>query len=289
MAKTYAVVGASGNVGKVVAQKLKAQGHAVRPVSRAAGVSIDDVEALKKAFKDADGLFLMLPPDVQAPDLRKRQNELGEKLAQAAKTSGVRRVVFMSSVGGDMTEGTGPVLGLHDMEERLKALGLAELVILRPAYFMENHLAGAPMAARNGMIGTPLKADVKLPMIATADIGAAAAEALVADAPPASPRALLGPKDYSMVEVAKAFGAAIGKELKYVQFPYDEARKALIGMGLSASFADALIEMNTSFNEGKLKPAKRSAENTTPTALEAFARDQFKKACEAALAKAGAA
>jgi len=97
-------------------------------------------------------------------------------------------------------------------------------------------------------------------------------------------RELFGPRDYSMGEAARILGVAIGKpELHYVQFPYDEARKALIGNGLSASYASATMEISRSFNEGKVPPEeKRSARNTTPTGLEQFADDVFRKAYAAA-------
>ena len=182
------------------------------------------------------GVFLMIPPDIKAADMRKRQNELGEKLAQAVKATKPQRVVFLSSIYGQMKEGTGPILGLHDMEERLNGLGIPELVYLRPTFFMENHLPGVPLIAQAGIYGTAFRPDVLMPMIATADIGAKAAEMLTED-PFRQPRTreLLGPRDYTMVEVTRILGSAIGKpDLKYVQFPYEDARKAMTGMGISA-------------------------------------------------------
>jgi len=79
------VTGATGHVGRVVADKLKVQGHEVRPVSRSAGVDLDDAVALDRAFSGADGAFIMIPPEVKAADLRPRQIEVGLKLASAVK------------------------------------------------------------------------------------------------------------------------------------------------------------------------------------------------------------
>lgn len=281
--KTYAVTGATGHVGKAAAERLKTQGHEVRLVSRSAGVSLEDVAALTRAFSGVDGVFLMIPPDFKAPDLRKRQNEFGEKLAEAARAAKVRRVVFLSSINGHLEDGTGPILGLHDMEERLNALGIIELVHLRPTFFMENHLQGAGLIAQAGIFGAAFRPDLPCPMIATADIGAKAAELLVEE-PFRQPRTreLLGPRGYTMTEVAQTLGAAIGKpDLKYAQFPYEDARKAMIGNGMSASYADALIELSRNFNEGKVWGAeKRSAQNTTPTTIERFAQEVFRPAYE---------
>lgn len=134
--KTYAVVGATGHVGSVVAEELKAQGRNVRLVSRRSGVSIDDIGALTDAFSGTDGVFLMIPAETNAPDLRARQNEIGGKLVDALKKAHAKRVVFLSSLNAQYETGTGPVLGLHDMENRLNALDIDEVIHLRPAYFM---------------------------------------------------------------------------------------------------------------------------------------------------------
>lgn len=288
--RIYVVTGATGHVGKVAAAKLKAEGHEVRAVARSLGVDLDNTVALKQAFSGADGAFLMLPPDVRADDVRRSQNQAGEKLADAVKSAGTRRVVFLSSGNAQYEQGTGPILGLHDMEERLNALGIAELVHLRASFFMENHLGGVGLIARAGVYGTPFKPDIPMAMIATRDIGARAARLLTGE-PFREPRVrdLLGARDYTMAEATRILGAAVGKpDLKYVQFPYDEARKAVIGSGLSASYADSMMELARSINEGKIQSTeKRSAENTTPTTLEQFAEEVFRKAFKATSAQAG--
>jgi uncharacterized protein YbjT (DUF2867 family) len=284
--KIFVVTGATGNVGKVVAEQLRAQGHQVRAVARSAGVSLDDLPALIKAFSGADAAFLVIPPEINAPDLRQRQNEIGVNLAEAVKQTRVRRVVFLSSVNAQYPHGTGPILGLHDMEERLNALDIPELVHLRPAYFMENHLRGTGVIAQTGFYGTAFKPGAALPMIAAFDIGAKAAELLLEE-PFRQPRIreLLGPRDYTMIEAARLLGAAIGKpNMNYMQFSYNDARKGMIGAGLSASYADAIVEISRSFNEGKVRATEmRSAQNSTPTTLEQFAQEVFRKAYEAAV------
>ncbi|SRR5712692_9123063 len=282
--KIYVVAGATGYVGKVVVEKLKAQGHQVRPVSRSDGVSFDDITALTRAFSGVDGAFLMIPFDMKAPDLHKRENEIGMKLADAVKTAGVRRVVFLSGTSAHLKEGAGSALGASMMEERLDGLGIAELVHLRGCFFMENHLnLGLIAQAQTGVYGTMFRPDVAMPMIATKDVGEKAAE-LLTEEPFRQPRVreLLGPRDYTMAEATRILGSAIGKpELKYVQIPYEDAHRAMLGMGLSPSFADAVTETARSFNEGKVwAREKRSAQNTTETTLERFAQEVFRKAYE---------
>lgn len=276
--KIMAVTGATGHVGRAIVERLKAAGHVVRDISRGGGVPIEAVAKLTRAFAGADAVFLMIPPDLKAPDPRKRADELGANLAEAAKASGARRVVFLSSMNAHLKEGTGPILGLHDMEERLNGLDIPQLVHLRPAYFMENHLQAVGYIARHGVYAAAIAPDTVLPMIAAADIGAKAAEIMAAE-PFSEPRVreLLGPRDFTMPQAVKMLGAAVGKpDLRYEQIPYEAARKAMIDLGMSAGSADALVELSRHFNDNPVRGTEvRSALNTTPTSLEAFSKERF--------------
>lgn len=287
--KTIAVTGATGHVGKAIVTRLKQAGHEVRKVSRSSGVPDEDLLALTNAFNGADAVFLMIPADFKAPSLRKRSDELGAKLATAVKAAGVRRAVFLSSLNAHLQAGTGPILGLHDMEERLNALDIPELVHLRPAYFMENHLGGVEFISHNGRYATALRPDIAIPMIATLDIATKAAELLVEE-PFRQPRVreLLGPREYTMKETARILGQAIGKpDLPYAQLSYDEARQAMFDLGLTEGYADAMIELSRHMNETLIQGTEvRSSMNTTPTTLEHFAQVVFRSAYEQAAAVA---
>jgi hypothetical protein len=80
-----------------------------------------------------------------------------------------------------------------------------------------------------------------------------------------------------MNEATRILGEAIGKQdLKYVQFPEEDGRKAMLGMGMSRSAVDALLEMQRAFNAGRIRPTReRNAESTTPTTMGEFAGTVF--------------
>ncbi|MGE5285421.1 MAG: nucleoside-diphosphate sugar epimerase, partial [Actinomycetota bacterium] len=211
-------------------------------------------------------------------DLREYQDRLGAALVAALSSARVPRVVALSSVGAHLDEGTGPILGLHDLETRLGMLKDAEVVSLRPAYFMENLLWSAPLIRNQGINGSPIRADVPLPMVATEDIAAVAARLFIDGIFHGhSVRYLLGPRDLTMTEATRILGEAIGKpDLRYVQFSEDDARRALADAGMSASVIEAMLEMQRGFNAGSIRPTRaRSAENTTPTTLEVFSKTAF--------------
>jgi hypothetical protein len=122
-------------------------------------------------------------------------------------------------------------------------------------------------------------------MIASRDIAPIAADYLVhLDFKGRNVRYLRGARDYTMTEVTRILGAAVGKpELKYVEFPDAIFRKGLISAGgLSPHAADMALEINRGIDSGLINAEPRSQSNTTPTTLEEFARTTFAPAFNSA-------
>ena len=175
------------------------------------------------------------------------------------------------------------------MELRLAQVPGLNALHLRAGYFMENTLAQIGIIRNFGMLAGPVRADVPLPMIATSDIGAAAADALLRlDFRGQQTQELLGARDVTYTEAAKIIGTAIGKpDLIYTQLPDEQVIQAMTGMGMSRNLAELLCEMSAALNSGYMKPLEpRSAKNTTPTTLEAFVQEVFLPANKGQAAKA---
>jgi uncharacterized protein YbjT (DUF2867 family) len=215
----------------------------------------------------------MIPPSYNEPDFRRYQNRIGQALAEAIVAARVSHVINLSSVGAHLGERVGPINGLHDQEQHLNRLAGVHILHLRPVSFMENMLFNVDLIKRAGINGTPLRADLAIPMIATRDIATVAIRRLLAlDFSGRTTQELLGPREMSMLDVTRILGKAIGKpDLPYVQFSYEEAEKAMIGTGMSLNVAHTFIEMYQAFNDGFLQPTEpRSAANTTPTSFESL-------------------
>jgi len=124
-------------------------------------------------------------------------------------------------------------------------------------------------------MGSSLKADVKLPMIATKDIAEVAIQYLLnLDFRGNSVKYLLGERDVSYNEVAAIFGKTIGKDdLAYVQFSIEDEKKGMVQSGyLSENVANLMTGFIGALNDGKVQmDVARSSENTTPTTIEEFA------------------
>ncbi len=299
----YVVIGATGNTGRVVAEKLLAKGEKVRAVGRDAKrlealkqkgaeaflADATDAGALTKAFSGAKAVYAMIPPNISAPNVRDYQERVNDALAAAIEKSGVQYAVVLSSIGADKPDKTGPVVGLHNLENKIGAVAGVNALYLRAGYFMENTLPQVGVIQSFGNAAGPLRPDLPLAMIATRDIGAAAAEALLKlDFQGKRTRELQGARNVTYAEVAKTIGAAIGKPgLAYLQLPAAQLKPALTQMGMSSSMADLLLEMSESLNSGYMKPLEpRSPQNTTPTTLETFVAEYFVPAFRGRAARA---
>lgn len=288
----YVVMGASGHTGSVVAGKLLAAGKQVRVVGRdrkrldgflqkgaEAGIAdASDAAALAKVFSGATAAYAMVPPNPANPDVRAYSDQVAEAISSAIQASGVKHVVLLSSFGADKAEKTGPVVGLHKLERKLEAIAGLHALFLRAGYFMENLLPQAGVIKSFGNIAGPLKGDLLLPMIATRDIGAKAAELLLGlRFEGKQSRELDGAREVSYDEVAKIIGAAIDKPaLRYQQMPGAQLKPFLVQMGMSSNMADLLLEMAEALNSGHMKALEpRSAENSTATTIETFVTEVF--------------
>ena len=299
----YVVIGATGNTGRIVTEKLLAKGEKVRAVGRDAKrlehlkqkgaeaflADATDAGALTKAFSGAKAVYAMIPPSISAPNVRDYQERVNDALAAAIEKSGVQFAVVLTSFGADKPDKTGPVVGLHNLETKLGAVAGLNALYLRAGYFMENILPQVGVIQSFGMVAGPLRPDLPLAMIATRDIGAFAAEALLKlDFQGKRTRELLGARDVTYAEVAKIVGAAIEKPgLAYMQLSAAQLKPALTQMGMSSSMADLLLEMSEALNSGYMRALEpRSPQNTTPTTLETFVAEYFVPAFRGRAARA---
>jgi uncharacterized protein YbjT (DUF2867 family) len=122
-----AVMGATGNTGKAVAANLLRAGERIRVIGRAASrlapfvaqgaeAAVGDVadpSFLTGAFRGADAVYAMVPPDVTYDEFHARYERIGGAMSDAIRDAGVKKIVFLSSLGAELPSGTGPIVGLH--------------------------------------------------------------------------------------------------------------------------------------------------------------------------------
>ncbi len=263
----YAVAGVTGHTGKVVAETLLAAGKSVRVVvrdaakgaewaARGAEVAVADLgdpAALAAALQGTEGAWLLLPPRV-APGFAAYQRELGAALVEGVRRGRPGHVVFLSSIGAQLPAGTGPIAGLHPVEQGLRAVaaetGIA-VTLLRAGYFMEN-LGGSLGALAQGVLPGFVPTDLPIDMIATQDIGAQAAELLLEGGAGVQVVELGGGPGYSMADCAEALSELTGKAVAAIEAPLDSMVETLTGFGFPADLAELYREMNAGFVNGHI-------------------------------------
>jgi uncharacterized protein YbjT (DUF2867 family) len=287
-----AITGATGNTGRAAAKELLARGEKVRVIGRdqhklqplvALGAeafvgNVEEAASMAAAFQDATAVYLLIPAAMEMENFRAYQDQISDAYAAAVTASRVNYVVALSSLGAQHPQGTGPIVGLHNLEEKLNAISGLNALHLRAAGFMENLLRAIPPLRAMGTLPGSAAPDVRGPYIAARDIGAYAAKRLAArDFSGSSVQELLGANDYSMREAATVIGKAIGKpNLGYMQVPLAMLEGALVQMGFPKSSAGLMIEMFKAENSGLCHQQEpRSEANTTPTTLETFAAEEF--------------
>jgi uncharacterized protein YbjT (DUF2867 family) len=286
----FVVAGANGHVGSVVARELLAAGHKVRAfvrdVDKAKALAgqgaellageLTDAGSLTRALRGADGAFLLLPPAPAAPDLRALQDRMTHAQTTAVTESGIRHVVVLSSWGAEKAAGTGPIVGLHVLEEALKKTR-AVSTFVRAGSFTENLLSVLPAAQHQSILPNFFPPEHKVPTVATRDIAAVVVRSLLS--PPAATQVVyvLGAHEYSAVDQAAYLSKKLGKEIKLLNLPVSAASGAIQQGGVGVSMANLLQEMYEGATKGLLGVEAGHRVEKGPTTLEQALDPYFAK------------
>lgn len=272
MAGRILVVGATGNVGSLVASGLVARGETVRAASRNA-TPVPGAEAVafdlaapatwEAAFDGVDRAFVMLP----GGELR-----IVELLAPLVDFAAARKVkvVFQSVFGVDADD----QIPYRQIELRLEKSG-TPFVVLRPNWFADNfHTYWAPGIA-HGVIAVPAGSG-KSSFIDTRDIAAAAIAALTTDRFDGRAFNLTGPAALGYADAAAVLSEVAGRTIVYD--PIDDAAfvAMLTGAGVPEAYARFLASIFHPVRENWTAAVTGDVEALTgkpPRSLATYAAD----------------
>jgi len=286
----YVITGGAGHISKPVTEKLLAAGHEVTVIGRnadnlkdikAKGAktaigSVEDVQFLTGAFKGADAVYTMVPPNFTAADWKAWIGQIGENYAKAIKTAGIKYVVNLSSIGAHESDGVGPVSGLHRAEEALNKLSGANVKHLRPAYFYNNLLANTGLAKNAGIIGSNFGGEnFTMLLVDINDIAEVATEELLNLQFNGHTARYITSEEIGTNKIAQVLGKAIGKpELPWVVFSNDDALNGMLQAGLPEEIAKNYTEMGNAIHTGVMFEDywKNHPEKLGKVKLEDFAK-----------------
>jgi uncharacterized protein YbjT (DUF2867 family) len=257
----FAIMGITGNVGGEVARKLLAAKLLVRGVTRDAGkcaawaqrgceivaADINDAPTLTGAFRGAEGVFVLVPPNFDpSPDLREAR-AIAAILRTALDTARPGKVVYLSTIGAQAAQPN--LLTQHTIIERMLGDLLVPITFLRPAWFMENSSWDVAPATSGGVIPSFLQPlDKPVPMVATADIGRVAAELLGETWSGHRVIELEGPQRVTPNEIAATFSRLLGRPVRMEVVPRETWESLFLSQGMKNPMPR--IQMLDGFNEG---------------------------------------
>ncbi len=264
------VTGSLGHISKPLTEELVQKGHQVTVVSSkakkqkdietlgavAAIGSLEDVDFITAAFTGADAAYCMVPPADYFDhnlDLLAYYHRLGNNYARAIQNSGVKRVINLSTIGGNMEKGNGILLGAHDVEEILNKLPPhVSITHMRPTSFFYNLYGYTEMIKNTDVIAANYGENDIVPWVSPVDIAAAIAEEITT---PLAGRQVryVASDERTCTDTAKVIGAAIGKpDLKWMRVSDEQSQSGLEAIGMNPKIAAGLVEMYAGFHSGLL-------------------------------------
>jgi NAD(P)H dehydrogenase (quinone) len=277
----YAIIGITGHVGRVAANLLLEKKLPVRAVLRnpvkggewktkgaeIAIAELHDAEGLENAFKNTSGVFVMTPPLFNSNDPLSDHNQMLDALVSAIKKAKPKKIVYLSSVGAHLENGTGAIRKLYDMEQALQTLDIPTAGI-RAAWFMENFKGSIAFAKESGKLPSFLNPlDLSIPMVSTNDIGKLAAVLLDGNWEGHRIIELAGPCSYSAKDVAYVLSYQLGKPVDAEAIPAEMYAASYQSFGFTEAASQMMAEMNDGFNHEHIIFEKAEREQVTGDTL----------------------
>jgi uncharacterized protein YbjT (DUF2867 family) len=257
------VTGSLGNIGKPLTQELVQKGHHVTVISsniekqndievlgaNAAIGSMEDVDFLSSAFKDVDIVYCMVTNDMSmffdhGFDVYSYYNQLGKNYKKAIEVSGVKRVIYLSTIGAHTDQGNGILRFHYDIENTLNQLPTDVFIkFMRPVGFYTNIFREIQTIKTQGAIIQNYGGDEKEPWVSPLDIASAIADEIEK---PFNGRTIryIASEEISPNEIAKVLGKAIGvPNLKWQAMSDEELFNAWVAIGFNPEIAKGYIEM----------------------------------------------
>jgi uncharacterized protein YbjT (DUF2867 family) len=236
MQQKILVTGATGTVGRELVQQLHQAGHHVRALTRdpakatfptgveVVGGNLATPQSFAPALEGVTGLHLInFDSGSDAYGLL----QSGAELVELARQAGVQRITVLR--GGEK----------GSVEEAVEASDLS-WTYLQPVEFMANMLEWAESIRAEGMVAEPFGSRLTA-IVHEADIAAVAAVALVEEGHASQCYTITGPEALTPPQMVSLIGAAIGRDLAFVELSEEQARKRWQAAGYPDEVIDFFV------------------------------------------------
>ena len=238
-----------------------------------------EAEVLDRAFEGADAVFWLVPPDASLTP-EDAYTGFTRPAVKALVAHGVGHVVGVSALGRGtaVADRAGLVTASLAMDDLIIGAGVAYRALANPSFF-ENLLEESASIREKGVFTDVVDADRRAPLVAVADIAAAAAGLLLdrswtgADSVP-----VLGPQDLSPNDLARIMTEQLGRPVRYERQPFDELQSTLVGYGLNEAFVQGIVDMKRAKDAGLDAGVARTPDTASPTSFEQWCAQTLKSA-----------
>jgi NAD(P)H dehydrogenase (quinone) len=257
----YAIMGITGRVGGLAAERLLDQGKQVRAIlrnpekaqkwrQRGAEVAIADYgdsKALAQAFSGAEGVFIMTPPNFAPAPGFVETHERMRVLKEALLSARPQKIVCLSSIGAEQTSGIGLIEHSHILEQSLGSLSIPA-AFLRAGWFMDNCEWDVADAKKGKLVSYLQPLDHRIPMVATEDIGETVARVLTETWTGQRLIEIAGPGKTSPLDIARTFGAILNKKVEVEAVPREKWVGTFVAQGTPEDRTAPRVGMIDAFN-----------------------------------------
>src|SRR5215831_10169454 len=284
------VTGGDGNIGSEVINQLSSKRDDVRIVGgvRSIGkkkdidkrldshhdlveIEYDNPETVTQALKGIDKLFLLTPTHPKMIDFT-------SNLVNGAKERNVKHIVKLSHIRADPDDVPQiNITRLHRQAERIIEESEIPFTFLRPNFFMQNFVN---FYLTKGQSSIYLPAgEGKVSFVDVRDIAEVVVQALTNNKDGlhnGKAYTITGPEAIPYRDAAGILSDSINRKVSYVNISEDDARKAIINMGMSDWHTNILLELLMFSREGYLSSISHDFEVVTgkkPIPFSQFTRD----------------
>jgi uncharacterized protein YbjT (DUF2867 family) len=287
-APSVLVIGATGNIGAATVKFLSSKGVATvagtrNPASDKAAAlgelpnvtvakaDFADVESMVEPASKATAVLLVTPGAVD------RLGCIANAMLAIEKTGAKKHVVVVSLPTVTDESATMFYAQFTGIEKLVRSSG-NPYTIMRLPMFAENQYANMGTIKEQGAIYGPMAPESKISLSTVADMAASMGAVLASPADHANMTYTLASTTVTFTQIAAAFSDALGKEVKYVQVPYEGARAAMIGLGFPEWQTVGVLELMKLADSGSAASTNGTAQTKyllgrEPTSFEAWAAE----------------
>ncbi|MCW3819871.1 NAD(P)H-binding protein [Micromonospora sp. DR5-3] len=240
--------------------------------------STDDLDVVNEAFAGADTVFWLVPPNPRAESIPGHILDFVRPMCDAINNQGVKRVVGVSSLGRGTAKNAGQISAIFAMDHLVESTGVSYRSLCPPG-FMENMLWQIAPIKSQGLFFSPVSGERKVPICATRDIAAVAADLLLDDSWSGQDSVPIhGPEDLSHNDMAEIMSAVLRRPIRFQQVPAEAYKATLTQQGMTEAWAQGIVDMATAVDQGIYNAEPRTPQSTSPTSFRRWCEEVLKPA-----------